>query len=80
MPLTPAQTILFFAVVFIVFAAIVAVDDLIQARARKRRAARRRRVERMTDYKVSRPLDRTGLAAHTDNVVPLDTYSRKVSA
>lgn len=77
---TAAGTIIFFACALIVFAAIVAVDDLIQARARKRRAARRLRVERMTAYKVSRPLDRTALAAHTDNVVPLDSYSRKVSA
>jgi hypothetical protein len=78
MPVSPAATLIFFAVALIFFGAIVFIDDLIQARARKRRIARRRRYQRMDAYHALYTIDRTRLSAH--NVVPLDPWSRKVGA
>lgn len=78
MILSPLNTILFFCLAFIIFGLLILADDLIQARARKRRKQRRARVERITAYHVDKPLNRQGLTP--DNVVDLDQWSRKVSA
>lgn len=79
MILSPLNTILFFACVFIAFSVIVAVSDLFEARARRRHAARRRRIARLDAYTVRdgrEPFNPDALAH--DNVVDLHQHSVKV--
>lgn len=81
MILSPAEAILFFACVFIVLALIVMAVDLIEARARKRRAVRRRRLALIEPYSVNdgrQPFDVDGLV-RDQNVVPFPGHSVKVS-
>lgn len=78
MTLSPAYTILFFACVFIAFALVIVADDIIRARARKRRDARRERCRRISEYRMSRTPEWPLLPP--ENVVDLEQWTRKVGA
>lgn len=77
--MTVTNAILGLCLTYIAFGAALLISDALHLRARRRRAARRRRLALLEAYSVNdgrAPLNRAALAH--DNVVPLHKHSVKV--
>lgn len=74
------DTLLVLGAVFIVFGVVCLISDMLTLRARRRRIARRQRVQRILAYTIHDGRQPFNPVALPTNVIQLDPWSRKVDA